>query len=91
MPIKAGVWENADFLRELCLALFQVASNGGALSTQARSAVEVYLKAQGHDQSWESVRHCELNSANMGKVLADMQKKGYEFTENAFRNLGTGI
>ncbi|OAA79507.1 hypothetical protein LEL_02993 [Akanthomyces lecanii RCEF 1005] len=40
----SGVWENADFLRELCLALFQVASNGGALSTQARSAVEVYLK-----------------------------------------------
>lgn len=31
------------------------------------------------------VRHCELNSGNMGKVLADMQKKGYEFTENAFR------
>lgn len=56
MPIKAGVWENADFLRELCLALFQVASNGGALSTLARSAVEVYLKTQGHDQSWESVR-----------------------------------
>ncbi|KAM3513704.1 hypothetical protein MY11210_002613 [Beauveria gryllotalpidicola] len=56
MPVKAGVWENADFLRELSLALFQVASGGGALSTQAKSAVEVYLKAQGHDQSWESIR-----------------------------------
>ncbi|ATY67019.1 hypothetical protein A9K55_000638 [Cordyceps militaris] len=56
MPKQAGSWENADFLMELSLALFQVASNGGALSAQAKSAVEDYLKAQGHDQSWESVR-----------------------------------
>lgn len=57
MPSKAGVWENADFLRELSLALFQVASNGGALSVQAKTAVESYLKLQGHEQSWESVRY----------------------------------
>ncbi|KAM0669084.1 hypothetical protein ACQRIU_002646 [Beauveria bassiana] len=56
MPAKAGVWENSEFLMELSLALFQVASGGGALSTQAKSAVEAYLKAQGHDQSWESIR-----------------------------------
>lgn len=56
MPPKAGVWENADFLQELCLALFHVGSNGGALSMQAKSAIEVYLKAQGYNQSWESVR-----------------------------------
>ncbi|OAA52404.1 hypothetical protein BBO_00245 [Beauveria brongniartii RCEF 3172] len=31
------------------------------------------------------VKHCELNSHSMAKVLEDMQKKGYEFTENAFR------
>ncbi|KAM3438426.1 hypothetical protein MY4824_003206 [Beauveria thailandica] len=31
------------------------------------------------------VKHCELHSNNMAKVLEDMQKKGYEFTENAFR------
>lgn len=31
------------------------------------------------------VKHCELNSSSMAKVLEDMQKKGYEFTENAFR------
>ncbi|KAM3475212.1 hypothetical protein MY5147_003873 [Beauveria neobassiana] len=107
MPVKAGVWENPEFLMELSLALFQVASGGGALSTQAKSAVEAYLKAQGHDQSWESIRcilalmkwdaaaheamlicivkHCELNSHNMAKILDEMQKKGYEFTERAFR------
>ncbi|XWW98636.1 hypothetical protein V2A60_006636 [Cordyceps javanica] len=56
MPTKAGIWENAEFLMELSLALFQVASNGGALSTQAKSAVEAYLKSRGHEQSWESVR-----------------------------------
>ncbi|PMB67419.1 hypothetical protein BM221_007086 [Beauveria bassiana] len=31
------------------------------------------------------VKHCELNSHNMAKVLEEMQKKGYEFTERAFR------
>ncbi|KAJ6780560.1 hypothetical protein PWT90_10035 [Aphanocladium album] len=177
MPGKAGAWENAEFLMELSLALFQIANNGGALSLQAKSAIEAYLKSQGYDQSWESVRlcsslclqtelflplpssnilysslrlfgsvscpiifaikqivlrlvilplsfplfrsscflaqalavvvmgrsqmrwdanahedmlicmvkHCDLTSQNMAKVLADMQKKGYEFTENAFR------
>ncbi|KAJ3476759.1 hypothetical protein NLG97_g9023 [Lecanicillium saksenae] len=203
MPGKAGVWENADFLVELSLALFQIASKNKALSVEAKSAVEAYLKTQGYDQSWESVRqelelprsktvyfvhvfvrggelsgclysslctppelplplpsskpfqvttaatwlsslpihpchlaerllnlpicllfppqfrlnfsqkshaivvmgrsqmrwdanahedmlicivkHCELNSQNMARVLSDMQQKGYEFTENAFR------
>lgn len=56
MPAKAGIWENADFLMELSLALFQVASGAGALSSQAKGAVEAYLKARGHDQSWESIR-----------------------------------
>ncbi len=57
-PTKGGggVWENADFLMDLSLALFQVAGKGGALSSQARGAVEVYLKGRGHAQSWESIR-----------------------------------
>ncbi|OAA59419.1 hypothetical protein ISF_06354 [Cordyceps fumosorosea ARSEF 2679] len=57
MPNKAGVWENADFLMDLSLALFQVASNAGALGASARGGIETYLKARGHDQSWESVRN----------------------------------
>ncbi|KAM3558336.1 hypothetical protein MY1884_004034 [Beauveria asiatica] len=63
MPVKAGVWENADFLMELSLALFQVASNGGVLGSQAKSAVEAYLKTQGHDQSWESIRKVPIAMA----------------------------
>ncbi|XWW98637.1 hypothetical protein V2A60_006637 [Cordyceps javanica] len=31
------------------------------------------------------VKHCDLNANNMAKVLQEMQKRGYEFTENAFR------
>lgn len=56
MAPKSGIWDNSAFLMELSVALYHFATKGGALDAEAKAAVETYLKAQGHDQSWESVR-----------------------------------
>ncbi|KAJ2970909.1 hypothetical protein NQ176_g7959 [Zarea fungicola] len=53
---RSGVWENAGFLMQLSMALYDVANKSGALSAEAKGAVEAHLKNQGYNQSWESVR-----------------------------------
>ncbi|KAK5997104.1 hypothetical protein PT974_02456 [Cladobotryum mycophilum] len=52
----ASLWERADFLMELSIALYQVADFNGVLNTQIRNAVAEYLVAQGHEVGWDAIR-----------------------------------
>ncbi|KFA50332.1 hypothetical protein S40293_10696 [Stachybotrys chartarum IBT 40293] len=49
-------WANPAFLTDLAVALFQAASQAGALNPAGREDISRYLKARGHDVTWEAIR-----------------------------------
>lgn len=57
MPPKGNsLWENSALLRELSIALFDVASKNGALTQESKNAVQNYLQAAGYSITWDAIR-----------------------------------
>ena len=59
MPEKASnkLWDNPKFLMDLIEGFYDAATSGGALSQDAKQNIEAYLKAKGHQTSWDAIRY----------------------------------
>ncbi|KJZ80383.1 hypothetical protein HIM_00233 [Hirsutella minnesotensis 3608] len=58
MPPKGApsVWQNAAFLTDVALVLYETAQQAGALTAANKQAIEETLRKMGHETSWEAIR-----------------------------------
>ena len=53
---KAGIWDNASFLNDLAVALYEVGNKSGGFNKQSQTAISEYLTQNGYSTSWEAIR-----------------------------------
>lgn len=51
-----SIWDDAAFLKDLAVALYEAANQAGGLGPAVKASIEHFVQQQGHDSSWDRIR-----------------------------------
>lgn len=56
MAPKSGIWDNPEFLIEVIVSFYDIATQDGAITPEMRAKIVEQLVEKGYKVSWEAIR-----------------------------------